>query len=234
MNTAQGDGGVYASHSRHRAEAPSVSQKPGVVNQIRVMRARPPVRIHRKKKKHEVAPHTRAEDDVGGDGLGTFKTMPSIPANLGEPFLKVHSVWSRLGDQGNKATLPPSVTFSNQVFVLRLFLRASGCVRRAPPRGVSDLCSPCLQDSPLLKLGSAMSLCERQGSSSTTYSPSYTYMQMEGARSRCTTGGGSARASTGRRILYVEEVIFLFSTLNPVVPLTPSAAACTGISFSRI
>ena len=59
-------------------------------------------------------------------------------------------------------------------------------------------------------------------------------MQMEGARSRCTTGGGSARASTGRRILYVEEVIFLISTLDPVVLLTPFAAACTGIEFSRI
>lgn len=131
VNTGQGGGGVYAVNLRHRAEAPSVSQKPGVVNQIRVMRARPPVRIHRKKKQHEVAPHTRAEDDVRGDGLGTFKTMPSMPANLGEPFLKVHSVWSRLGDQGNKATLPPSVTFSNQVFVLRLFVQVFGC----GPRG---------------------------------------------------------------------------------------------------
>ena len=76
------------------------------------MRARPPVRIHRKKKQHEVAPHTRAEDDVRGDGL--------------------------------------------------------------------------------------------------------------------------ARASTGRRILYVEEVIFLISTLDPVVLLTTFAAACTGVVFSRI
>ena len=47
VNTGQGGGGVYAVNLRHRAEAPSVSQKPGVVNQIRVMRARPPVRIHR-------------------------------------------------------------------------------------------------------------------------------------------------------------------------------------------